>query len=148
MSWLTAVFLVHPPNKIHIPRKISEPCLWFLLRSKSRMLSAIGEEGNRKPPHKVHSLEKLKAQSLVSFVLEIEYATQFLAKQSTSCCSGVQHFVRPSLLCTKWQVICLREDPSKQFYHFPPFRPHNSRLTVPSHVINGCSTSFLGNIHR
>ena len=26
------------PHKIHFPRKSSEPCLWFLLRSKSSML--------------------------------------------------------------------------------------------------------------
>ena len=27
-----------PPHKIHFPWKNSEPCLWFLLRSKSSML--------------------------------------------------------------------------------------------------------------
>ena len=26
-----------PPHKIHFPRRSSEPCLWFLLRSKSSM---------------------------------------------------------------------------------------------------------------
>ena len=26
-----------PPYKVHFPRKNSEPCLWFLLRSKSSM---------------------------------------------------------------------------------------------------------------
>ena len=26
-----------PPHKVHLPRKDSEPCLWFLLPSKSRM---------------------------------------------------------------------------------------------------------------
>ena len=37
--------------KIHYTRKISEPCLWFLVSSKASMLSTIGEQGSGKPSH-------------------------------------------------------------------------------------------------
>ena len=33
-----------------------EPYLWFLLHSKSSMLNTIVEEGNGKPPHRIHFL--------------------------------------------------------------------------------------------
>ena len=49
--------------------------------------SIIGEEGNGKPPHKLHfprkKKKKLRALSLVSATLEIEYATNFF-------CSGYE----------------------------------------------------------
>ena len=39
---------------------------------------AIGEEGNGKPPHKIPSpRKKLRALSLVSATLEIDYAMEF-----------------------------------------------------------------------
>ena len=42
------------------------------------MLNAIGEEGNGKPPQKIHfPRQELRALSLASAKLEIEYATQF-----------------------------------------------------------------------
>ena len=40
-----------PPNEFDFPRRNSEPCIWFLLRSKSSVVNTIGEEGNGKPPH-------------------------------------------------------------------------------------------------
>ena len=40
--------------------------------------NAISEKGNGKPPHEFHFLRtKLRALSLVSAMLDIEYATQF-----------------------------------------------------------------------
>ena len=43
-----------------------------------RNKNAIGEEDNGKPHHKVHfPRKKLRALSLVSATLEIEYVTQF-----------------------------------------------------------------------
>ena len=42
------------PHKMHFPGKNSEPCLWFLLHSKTSMLNTIGDEGNGKPPHRMH----------------------------------------------------------------------------------------------
>ena len=55
------------------------PISLLLLRSKSRMLNAIAEENNRKPPHKIHFPRKNSEPYLwllASF--DIELATQFL----------------------------------------------------------------------
>ena len=58
--------------------KNSEPCLWFLLRSKSSILWDIMnilfcEEGNGNPPHRIYfPRKKLRALYLVSATLEIE----------------------------------------------------------------------------
>ena len=63
--------------------KNSEPCLWFLLRSKSSILwdfmnILFCEEGNGNPPHKIYFLrKKLRALSLVSATLEVEYPMGF-----------------------------------------------------------------------
>ena len=38
--------------------------------------NAIGEEGNRTPPHEFHFSKKLRALLLVSAMLKIEYSTQ------------------------------------------------------------------------
>ena len=44
--------------------------------------NAISEEDKRKPLHKVHFPTTLRALSLVSATLEIEYATQFFLSSS------------------------------------------------------------------
>ena len=49
---------------------------WF--SPTCRIENAIGEEGRGKPPHEIHFPRKqLRALSLVSTTLEIEYATRF-----------------------------------------------------------------------
>ena len=66
-----------PPHKIHFPRKIAEPCLWFLLRSKLSMLwnsmkilLVTKATGN----HLIPSTSLENTQSMVSATFEIEYA--------------------------------------------------------------------------
>ena len=56
-----------------------EPCTCY-------NVNAIGEEGNGKPPHKIHFPgEKLRALSVVTAMLDVEYATQqFKADKRTS----------------------------------------------------------------
>ena len=51
-------------HKIHLPRKNSEPRLWFLLRAKSSVLNTIGEEGNGRARHKIHLPRKNSEPSL------------------------------------------------------------------------------------
>ena len=64
-------------SQVHFPRRNSEPCLWFLLRSESSVIDAIDEEDNGKWPDKIHfPRKKLRALSLASATLETEYATQ------------------------------------------------------------------------
>ena len=41
------------------------------------MKTTIGEEGNKKPPHKVHLCRKSQSPFLVSTKLEIKYAMHF-----------------------------------------------------------------------
>ena len=51
--------------------------------------NAIGEEGNGKPPHDFHfPRKKLRALSLVSATLEIEYAMQCMIR--ITCYAGIQ----------------------------------------------------------
>ena len=55
--------------------------------------SAIGKEGNGKPPHKVHSQKKFRALSLVSATLKIGYATQHLKRETLTLIATAQEEV-------------------------------------------------------
>ena len=59
-----------------VKRADSENRGWQFESYKCHNKNNIVEEGNGTPPHKIYFFRKLRALSLVSAKLEIEYATQ------------------------------------------------------------------------
>ena len=115
-----------PPHEFKSPRKNSEPCLWFLLPSKSNMLNTIDEEGNLEPPHKIDFPRK-DLRSLTWSHTQAAYIRKRAFPRSLTIVSVTSNVKRsiPQLFPQCYEV------------RFPPVIELSKQVSLSR--INGCS---------